>query len=405
MKTLQITKRGNVWQYRFEIANENGKRKYISRSGFKTKGEAIKEGTKAQNEYNNIGSIVNTSKIDNLSVTDYLYYWLDEYCVTNLKATTVEGYRKKIKNLIVPYIGMYRLNNISPIVLQQYINDRFNDGFSRNTLLSLKGILSKSFRYAIQPLQILNNNPMLYVELPSVNAISKKKSRKKERYVISPDDFKTIINRFPYGSSQYLPLILAYNCGLRLGETFALDINDFNEDAKTITINNQIQCNTNNEWYYSLPKYKSKRVIDLDDETFKLLQKIKLQQKKDKLFYGKYYVHLYKNSKGVLSTERSEDSIEVHPFSRRECGEYIQPRVMQHCGRIVHYELNMPNWDYHSLRHTHTTNLLVAGADIKYVQVRLGHKNVETTLNIYTHLTDEMINKNNNILNSISVNE
>lgn len=74
---------------------------------------------------------------------------------------------------------------------------------------------------------------------------------------------------------------------------------------------------------------------------------------------------------------------------------------MQHCGRIVHYQLDMPLWDFHSLRHTHTTNLLSNGADIKYVQKRLRHKNIKTTLGIYQHITDEIKERNMQILNSL----
>ena len=46
--------------------------------------------------------------------------------------------------------------------------------------------------------------------------------------------------------------------------------------------------------------------------------------------------------------------------------------------------------DYHSLRHTHATMLIENGADIKDVQKRLGHANINTTLQVYTHATEKM---------------
>ena len=42
-------------------------------------------------------------------------------------------------------------------------------------------------------------------------------------------------------------------------------------------------------------------------------------------------------------------------------------------------------FDYHSLRHTHATLLIESGADVKNVQTRLGHTNIETTLQTYVH--------------------
>lgn len=47
-------------------------------------------------------------------------------------------------------------------------------------------------------------------------------------------------------------------------------------------------------------------------------------------------------------------------------------------------------FDFHSLRHTHATRLIEAGASPKTVQVRLGHEKIETTLQTYVHDTEQM---------------
>ena len=70
IKMVNIKKRGNVYQYQFEIAPVDGKRKYINKSGFKTKAEAIEEGNKAMTEYLNAGVPFKESKI---SYSDYTY--------------------------------------------------------------------------------------------------------------------------------------------------------------------------------------------------------------------------------------------------------------------------------------------------------------------------------------------
>ena len=75
---------------------------------------------------------------------------------------------------------------------------------------------------------------------------------------------------------------------------------------------------------------------------------------------------------------------------------------MQHCSYIIHYKLGYKKFDYHSLRHTHTTMLLSSGANIKAVQERLGHKKIDITLQVYTHVTDEMRKKTLDILNKKS---
>ena len=47
-------------------------------------------------------------------------------------------------------------------------------------------------------------------------------------------------------------------------------------------------------------------------------------------------------------------------------------------------------FDFHSLRHTHATRLIEAGISPKTVQDRLGHQNIETTLQTYVHNTEQM---------------
>ena len=132
----------------------------------------------------------------------------------------------------------------------------------------------------------------------------------------------------------------------------------------------------------------------MDDIIYKILKEKKEQILEDKKCYGNLYKTYYVNENMYITDEYHDSYKEYNPVNRRQDGSYCHPRIMQHCGRIVHYQLNMPLWDYHSLRHTHTTNLLSNGADIKYVQKRLGHKNIKVTLDIYYKLTDDIREKN-----------
>lgn len=72
----------------------------------------------------------------------------------------------------------------------------------------------------------------------------------------------------------------------------------------------------------------------------------------------------------------------------RPDGNLIAPRIMQHASGVIHQQLHFPEFDFHSLRHTHTSVLLAAGAPLKYVQCRLGHKRPDVTLKIYQHMTE-----------------
>lgn len=50
----------------------------------------------------------------------------------------------------------------------------------------------------------------------------------------------------------------------------------------------------------------------------------------------------------------------------------------------------LPHFSCHSLRHTFTTRMCEAGVNIKVIQDTLGHKDITTTLNIYTDVTKEL---------------
>jgi site-specific recombinase, phage integrase family len=77
MGKVNVLKRGNVYQYKFEIAPVGLK----TRVGFLTKNEAIKVGIKAYTEYMNTGHAFTPNEI---FYSDYLDYWMKEHCEVNL---------------------------------------------------------------------------------------------------------------------------------------------------------------------------------------------------------------------------------------------------------------------------------------------------------------------------------
>lgn len=230
----------------------------------------------------------------------------------------------------------------------------------------------------------------------------------------------------------HIPLLLGFRCGLRLGEAYGCVWEDIDFEKKTLSVNRQVQWvsskkigrggNRRNDveygfWYFSEPKYRSYRNIDLDDDLISILMNEKEKQEISEKYYGElgYFTRYYADEMiihdGVVpdyypspinKIGTDETDYPINFVCRRENGTYISPRTMQHTSSVIHNQLQFEAFDYHSLRHTHTTMLIENGAPPIYVQKRLGHKNLDTTLNIYAnHLTEKFKEQGNMVLNNI----
>ncbi len=79
----------------------------------------------------------------------------------------------------------------------------------------------------------------------------------------------------------------------------------------------------------------------------------------------------------------------VNLVFRKESGEISSTDSFKYAARVIHHEMHI-TFNFHSLRHTHATMLIEAGVSPKAVQERLGHSNIETTLQTYVHNTEQM---------------
>ena len=79
-------------------------------------------------------------------------------------------------------------------------------------------------------------------------------------------------------------------------------------------------------------------------------------------------------------------------FSNRE-NKYINSDMIRKAIKAIAKKAGIHPITTHGFRHTHATLLFASGMDIKQVQARLGHSNVQTTLNIYTHATQDKQDK------------
>lgn len=404
-----VRKRGSKWYYYFEAGKIDGKRNKIERVGGKTKKEAEAALAKAINEYNNAGAVFEPTEI---TVADYLNQWFDLYCKTNLKYNTQVGYLRIIQGHLIPKFGAYRLKAITPAILQEYAVELKMNGNSKNHLVGILSVFSAALNYAVEPMHYILSNPMQYVKFPKVE------KPPRERIILTLEEWNRIIERFPADSRYHIPLMIGFYTGMRISETFALTWDDIDLDNHTISVNKQIvkrnfgadvrkvveqkgKREMRSSWYFTTPKTaSSNRTIKFGDTLYKALKSEKIRQSKNEIKYGEYYtIHVIKSETDEKGNEMNRivpvQKCIQSPLKRvrmvciAENGQYTSTDSFKYCSRVIHREMQLA-FDYHSLRHTHATLLIESGADVKDVQTRLGHTNIETTLQTYVHDTEKM---------------
>lgn len=375
------------WEYRFEAAKVGGKRKHISKAGFRTKKEALEAGTVALAEYNSGGS--SAVKPTDISLSDYLEQWMEQYVRINLRHKTQASYQGIINNHIRPNLGHFRLLALSPSILQDFANNLKMKGYSRRHVVNILSLLTTALNYAIEPLQLIKHNPMSLVKLPKIERAPK------QRIILSSEDWRRIIGRFPFGNKYHIPLIIGFHTGLRISEVFALTWDDIDFESRELFVKKQIvkvkKSDQKALWCFGETKTKSSvRSVKIGDSLLKILKSEKARQNENRLRYGEYYTfHSLSQVDEKTSALQEDKKGDVRLICVSDDGSFVTTDSFKYCSRVIHHELKL-EFDFHSLRHTHATILVENGADIKNVQARLGHEKIETTLQTYVHNTEEM---------------
>lgn len=406
MASLTIQKRGSVYQYKFEIASEDGKRKFINKSGFKTKKEAIENGNKAFTEYLNAGIPFKECYI---SYSDYLDYWLDNYCKLNLKYNTIQAYKTIIKKYLKPKLGKYRLSTITSITLNTFMTSICEEyDFAKAYLKNILKVIKGSFRDACNLYGFIKYNPAISLRLPKLD-----KEKRKVKHLYSQDEIDLILNRFKRDETFTCAFLTSCFTGMRTGEVFALTWDDIDLENRIIKVKHNVYDKPKDKkgrWYLGSTKTETGiREIFISDTLYKALLNYKKKQDYYKKIYNKRYIYYHledvKNEYGIIKEKRIvkniSDEEKLNLVFTKENGSYSGTDSIRYPYKVIKEELNI-KCRFYDLRGSYATKILNNGIEIRDVADLLGHRNIETTENFYISSTNLSKRKAIKVFDSIT---
>ncbi len=349
-----IRKRSKNYIVYLEYKDETtGKKKQKNMGSYPLKRDASKRLNELKEEIYNEELLLPNK----LTVESYILDFLEKYKV-NLSITTYNCYLRICKKYIIPMIGKIKLVDLRPIHLQNYVDDLIGI-LSPQTIKIHINIINLALKRAYK-LKLIKENFVDCVEIP--------KSKKYKNKIYNQEDMLKLL-KICKNTELELPINLAIGLGLRISEILGLTWNNINFEDNTITVE-KITVRDNKKVILKDPKTEtSVRIISAPKEIINLLKDYKRKYIQDKL-QGKI-----KNTT-LLFFDKNENPIAEDVLSKKF--------------RRFLKDNNLPHIRFHDLRHSHVTLLINAKVPIKVISERVGHSNVNTTLNIYSHTLKEM---------------
>lgn len=358
--TKRKTKKGHAWQITVELPKDpiTGKRirKYRTVEGTK------KEAERAMHEFImeiEKGYYVTDNKI---TITEWVKTWLEVYIIPNVSPTTLSRYQGMIRRYVDPVIGHMQVQQLNTLAVQSWVNGlkispasgkEMSAATIKHAYHVLKGAMDKAVLAGI-----IFRSPCTGIMLP--------KGQKKPAVVFNEQQIRQLL-RAAKGTDMELVIDMELCLGLRRGELLGLQWGDIDWE------NNQIHIIRNRvivdgKAIVKEPKTQSSiRVLDVPEMLMKKLRIYKGRCIENRMRLGWNYT--------------VTDYIIVH-----QDGKPIYPEYLSQMLTKLLAAAGLPKCRFHDLRHLCASIMVRQNVNVKVAQEILGHKDITTTMNIYSHV-------------------
>jgi len=337
MSVYKNEKTGN-WYAIFRYTDWQGKRKQKKKEGFKTK----KEAQNYEREF-----LLKETSTPEMTFNSLVELYMEDI-KTRIRRNTFEIKENIINTKVLPYFKDKPINTITSSDVRRWQNTLIKENYKNTYIKTIHNQLSAIFNYAIR-YHNLSRNPAR-----EAGSVGKKKADRVSFWTI--EEFKQAIQYLDeHDYITKISLEVLFWTGMRQGELYALTLKDIDFDNRIISISKSLSVLSSGEILISKPKTEtSERTVEIPE----------FLNNDIKEFIDRHVTPLKQNDR-IFNTTKSNLSRKINRIAEK--ADLKKIRV-------------------HDLRHSHASMLIDLGFSPLMVKERLGHQNIETTLETYSHL-------------------
>lgn len=333
---------------------EKRRRQWIAVKGTKRDAEAKLTDLLAQIDS---GGFIQPSK---RTFEEFLAHWLDVYASTHVRPKTLEVYHQRAKHATA-YLGGILLSGLRPDHIQAYLSSS-SDTLAQSTLVKHYNLIREALSHAVKWGLVARN---------VAEAVDAPRPERREMRSLVPQEVQVLLDEC-YGTPWHPMIHTLLWTGLRRSELLGLRWKDIDLAMATLRVVQVLHQLNDGTYIYAAPKTaKGRRAVALSPTSCVLLRAHEERQSADAALLG---VPLMGDSLvfGHVDGSPRAPATLTHAFTK----------FVRRCG--------LTGVRLHDLRHTHASILLQQNVHPKVVSERLGHANIQITLDTYSHLLPGM---------------
>ena len=288
-----------------------------------------------------------------------------------VRYTTRSGYQF-VQGVVERYsFGQRKIRDIRVSDAKMWFIELFDDGYSWNSIASIRGVVKPAFQMAFAE-EMIRRNPFDF-RLDMIPNDTKKRVALTER---QQNAFLNFVAEDKHYCRYLDEIIVLLGTGMRVSEFCGLTMSDLDFERRRIRVDHQLV------WTRSCKRYIEKtktecgcRYLPMSDEVYRSLFNIlanRAKPQKEPMIDG--YAGF------ILLDKNGNPKVALHI-------EHVVKRIWEKYNKAN--VIPLPRVTPHVFRHTFCTNMAHAGMDLKSLQYLMGHSDITVTLNVYTHITYE----------------